>query len=366
MRKWLPVLLFAIPLFSQAQHAFRVELPTVKISAGTRIVLRVADTAYRSVTQGGKLVFQGKLDSVDPIQAGLVVLENDQPIGAAPVWLYPGTTRVTRFLLSDLTSLEATGSHPIFQHDKQLQQRVRPIEKRIQQLEEKANSGKVKEADLSKMEQEYLRLEKKLNQAIRNYVRDYPNRYRSAKLLEEAKVDWGRDSCQVLFNALSPELQQHPSLAQLRLFLEIGGEVRVGDQAPSLVGLSPKDDTLSLDQWRGKWVLLDFWASWCGPCRAENPELVKLYQRFQSRGLEIFAVSLDEKKADWIKAIEQDQLTWQHISDLKGFESVFAYRFGINAVPTKFLINPTGQVVARDIELDAMFVEYLEKHLPKE
>lgn len=354
MRAILLISLLGFGFSIQAQQHFRVTVPPLALPKGAGLVLNVNDTTYQLSKQGSASFFRGTISDSLPKQAAFVLVQDDEAVGVAPIWIYPGTTQITRIKLDDFSNIEATGKHPIFLHEKQLQQRLRATQQKITALENKANSGKIKEADLQKFEREYLELENRLQQLTRNYVRDYPNRYRSALLLDEAKIDWGRDSCEALFLKFPTELQQHPVLASVRTYIEVGGHVGKGDQVPRLVGRSPDGDSLSLDQFRGKWVLIDFWASWCPPCRQENPALVKLYDRFKSRGLEIFAVSLDEKHADWIKAIEQDGLSWKHISDLKGFESSFAYRFGVNAVPTKFLVNPSGQVVARDFTIESL------------
>ena len=111
-------------------------------------------------------------------------------------------------------------------------------------------------------------------------------------------------------------------------------------------------DTLSkpvkLSDFRGKYVLVDFWASWCVPCRHDNPRLVKIYKRFSDKNFDILGISLDEKKGDWLQAIHHDGLPWAQLSDLKGFDNAVAKGFFIHAVPTKFLLDPNGVIIARD------------------
>lgn len=106
---------------------------------------------------------------------------------------------------------------------------------------------------------------------------------------------------------------------------------------------------VKLSDYRGKYVLLDFWASWCGPCRAENPNVLDNYEKYHSKGLEILAVSLDDKKDAWLKAIKDDGLEWAHVSDLKGWKNVVAKAYNINAVPSNFLIDKDGKIVAKDL-----------------
>jgi thiol-disulfide isomerase/thioredoxin len=109
-------------------------------------------------------------------------------------------------------------------------------------------------------------------------------------------------------------------------------------------------DSLSLVSLKGKVVLLDFWASWCGPCRASNKQLVKLYGKYKEKGLEILSVSLDQDKNDWQKAISKDKITWLQVNDPRGWNATTAIDWNISQIPTSFLINKNGDVVSIDPE----------------
>ncbi|MBC7920570.1 MAG: TlpA family protein disulfide reductase [Ferruginibacter sp.] len=125
---------------------------------------------------------------------------------------------------------------------------------------------------------------------------------------------------------------------------------RVGDLAPDIALPNPEGKVLKLSSLRGKVVLLDFWASWCGPCRQENPVTVAAYQKYKDRGFTVFSVSLDRNKKSWLKAIQADQLAWEgHVSDLQFWNSAAAARYRIEAIPATFLIDPNGKVIARDL-----------------
>ena len=143
-----------------------------------------------------------------------------------------------------------------------------------------------------------------------------------------------------------------PNHPQVRPFLEnlkrLKG-VAIGNEAPEISLPTPTGERLALSSLRGKYVLLDFWASWCGPCRQENPNVVKTYAKYKDSGFEILGISLDKDKNAWLKAIENDQLTWKHVSDLQYWNSVAAQAYQVNAIPMTYLVGPDGKIVAKGL-----------------
>ncbi len=122
--------------------------------------------------------------------------------------------------------------------------------------------------------------------------------------------------------------------------------VKKGMAAPeiSLPGIA--DTTIHLSSLKGKVVLIDFWASWCMPCRKNNPELVKLYEKYKVQGFEIYGVSIDQKKNDWLNAIQRDGLTWPQVVDQKGWNAKSTYDYGLDGIPASFLLDKDGKVKA--------------------
>ncbi len=137
--------------------------------------------------------------------------------------------------------------------------------------------------------------------------------------------------------------------------LTANAQLRVGQAVPEIELPGMADSLLKLSSLQGKVVLIDFWASWCGPCRASNPYVQKLYSKYKDKGFEVFAVSLDVKKKDWIKAIRQDKLKYMQVIDVTGWRSKVAEQYFVDQLPTNFLLDRSGKIVAIDLEGRELF-----------
>lgn len=152
----------------------------------------------------------------------------------------------------------------------------------------------------------------------------------------------------------SNSFSDNPAVKRFVAQMEDIKPISVGHKAPDFTVKSIKGDSIKLSSFKGKYVMLDFWASWCAPCRAENPNVVKAYAKYKNKGFNIFGISLDISMNDWEKAINDDKLTWTHGSDLERFEGPTEHLYHIEAIPSNFMIDPQGIIVAKNLSGQAL------------
>jgi peroxiredoxin len=152
-----------------------------------------------------------------------------------------------------------------------------------------------------------------------------------------------------LVSKLNENYPETIAILQLKQQLDEMRALAVGQLAPDIVLPDPSGKTTKLSDLRGKYVLIDFWAAWCKPCRQENPNVVRLFNQYNSKGFEVFGVSLDRSREDWVKAIADDQLNWTQVSDLQYFNSAAAVLYQIQAIPATYLVDPDGKIIAKDL-----------------
>lgn len=185
------------------------------------------------------------------------------------------------------------------------------------------------------------------------FIKNHPSSVVSWDIVSNRGVIINPDLLEPLFNLLSKDLQESEKGKLLKERIETAKRFKIGNPAIDFTINDSLGNPVSLSSYKGKYVLLDFWASWCGPCRAENPNMLKTYTNLKDKNFEILGVSLDEKRDRWLKAIEEDKLPWKQVSDLKGFTTI-AKIYDIRAIPQNYLIDPEGKIIAKNIRGENM------------
>ena len=165
-----------------------------------------------------------------------------------------------------------------------------------------------------------------------------------------------------MYDALTPDIRETTVGKRIKSKLEKNASTAIGNKAPNFSAPTPSGEELALNDVLGKATILDFWAAWCKPCRVENPNVVKLYNKYKEKGLSILGVSLDRRAEDWIKAIDDDGLEWHHVSNVRYFDEI-AELYNVSAIPATFILDENGVIVAKNLrgpELEAKISELLQ------
>lgn len=227
-------------------------------------------------------------------------------------------------------------------------------------------------AVVNSIRKEYSKFQDEFVNQSNEYVKSHPKAFISILIIESmfGNMDVDVKKINSYYTNLDKELKATKAGKSLKNKIDMAMKpvtppsTEIGSMAPDFTAPNPKGDYVALNKFTGKVTVIDFWASWCGPCRQENPNMVKMYAELHSKGLEILGVSLDEEASKWKEAITKDQLTWDQISNLKKWKDPIANLYSIQSIPATVLIDKTGKIVAKDLrgsELKAKIVELLAK-----
>jgi peroxiredoxin len=226
-----------------------------------------------------------------------------------------------------------------------------------------ANMAKMKAAQeakdtvtINKLMKEYQVLQKSGMDFYVKFAESNPKALLSAlivdSMLNDPSVDLAR--AKKIFASFSPELKKYKPGKSIQSKLDkiakpVAAAAEVGTIAPDFSAPNPEGKSISLKESLGKVTIIDFWASWCNPCRAENPNVVAIYNEFHAKGLNIISISLDKDAKKWKEAIAKDKLTWNQVSNLKDFQDPIAITYGVNAIPSTYILDANGTIVAKDL-----------------
>ncbi len=208
---------------------------------------------------------------------------------------------------------------------------------------------------IKNLELEYDSLTTVKNDWVLNWVKENPNNVVSEILIiNPLMYSLSFEELKELFVALSPDISKNGMYHMIEDRVTTLEKSAVGTPAPNITMVDTNSVVDNLHAHFGTYLLIDFWASWCGPCRMDNPQMVGIFNRFHEKGYNVFGVSLDSKEDQWKKAINDDKLFWTHVSDLKGWQSEGAKSYGITSIPHTVLIDPEGIIIARGLSPDEL------------
>jgi peroxiredoxin len=349
-----------------AQQQYIIEGKAGNLNSPAKVYLNYRDTTGNIILDSadivnGQFTFKGSI--AEPKDAGLMLMHNGEPIKGARsvdrtfVMLEKGTIKVTT--TDSLTHAELSGT-PLNVDYGALVKVKAPIEKKLNDLA-KLNMAYQGEGNTNFDKDhgaELITTRKAFEEYDLGYIKTHPNSYMSLMILQ---VYIGSlpvsTTIGPLFNALSSDIR-NTRLGKLE-GAEIAKDklVDLNAPAPDFTQADTAGTMVSLSSFKGKYVLVDFWASWCKPCRAENPNVVKAYNNFKNKNFTVLGVSLDYPgaKAQWLKAIADDHLEqFTELADLSTASNPVAALYNVKAIPQNFLVGPDGKIIAKDLRGEAL------------
>lgn len=251
-----------------------------------------------------------------------------------------------------LQSIEVKGSEVHNQYE-QFQNKLEDYNRQLQNAMSqyrKATQNKDQEA-IEQSRNQYQSLAGERQDYMEQYVEEHSNSVLAPYLARRHLLSFiGYEKLDSLYGGLAPEVQKTKYGEALKERLDILNRTQVGQPFIDFTLPDTSGNPVSLSEYVGEgYVLLDFWAAWCGPCRQENPNLVDAYEKYHDQGFEIFGVSFDRSKDAWVKAIHKDNITWPQVSDLEYWDSKAGEKYGIRSIPSNFLINEEGKIVGKNL-----------------
>ncbi len=330
---------------------------TGELDNGTNVYLKTTDSLNQLIdidtttVQDGTFSFAGAQSSP---QLHYIFVESNR--GNIPFILENGDIDL-RFQKDSMNyaRLKGTPQNELFMNflgeSRKLSERARSMQNDMRNAAQQQDT-----ATVTSLREEYIEFQDEVKTFNVDFAKENPNALISVLILGNLMLNKSlpNDEIKAIYKALTPEMKQSEPGVKLGEQLDKIKTTEIGGIAPEFSAPTPNGELLALSDVKGKLTLIDFWAAWCRPCRAENPNIVSVYNKYHDKGLNVIGVSLDARAEDWKKAIENDGLAWNHISNLKRFQDPVAQLYNINAIPAAFLIDENGVIVAKDLRGPAL------------
>ncbi|WP_053406424.1 TlpA disulfide reductase family protein [Persicobacter sp. CCB-QB2] len=286
------------------------------------------------------------------------------------VFYQEGDALVGKLNADDLNGSEISGGlaqtefNTYKEGQKSFVDKMKALSERYQEIAATAQGAPTDEQkeELKKIGDEYGALDKEANAYSDGFINEHTSSMVSPFLLRQNAYRMDEKELKSYLEKFTAEAKTTADYTAIEDRYNTLMATAIGQPVLDFELTTPEGESFSTTALHGKVFLIDFWASWCGPCRQENPNVVAMYNKYHDQGFEILGVSLDNKKEAWEKAIAKDQLTWNHVSDLQGWQNAVAKRYGINSIPATVLVDASGKIVAKNLrgeELENKVAELL-------
>lgn len=356
MRKLLATLVLAFTIFAcqTTREEYSIKGSIAGVETGKVYLQKIVDGRPQSVDTAdvvdGKFAFTGKMDMPD-----IRILRLNEQDYFGEIFLDNSNVKVVANKDS-LRSTQITGS-PTQDIFKGYLKELERINKEVAKLQESYQSAMAsRNVDKAKKDSiDYIATIENMKVFTKNFVKEHNNSVVSAYLtLAQLAQQIEGPELDSIIAKFPAEISQSEYVIKLKEIAEGMKKTAIGVLAPDFTMNDPQGKPISLSSLKGQVVMIDFWASWCGPCRMENPNVVKLYQQYHDKGFEILGVSLDRTQEEWVKAIADDQLTWLHVSDLQFWQNTAARLYSVNAIPQTYLLDKEGKIIAKGLRSEQL------------